>query len=87
MYFHDHILNLALDGIAKLVADRQIEAPIHNSETVRRADDGVRRLLKVVACQNDDLREDGEGRLPLGNKRGGSIDQPQLRGQAGIVVR
>src|SRR5262249_5442155 len=45
----DHLLNLLLDRKPELITDREIKAPIHDTETVGGANEGIRRSLEIVA--------------------------------------
>jgi hypothetical protein len=54
---NDRFLDSRFHGEAELVANRQIEASVHDAETVGRADQRIGRLLEVIARENFDAEQ------------------------------
>src|SRR5262245_3461409 len=75
MALDDHLLDAALDLEAKHIADREIEAAIHDPEAVRRADHRVGRRREVVVLDDLDAFAVVERLVPRAHERRVSIDE------------
>src|SRR5262245_65434255 len=75
MALDDRLLDAALDLEAERVADREIEAAVHDPEAVCRADHRVGRRREVVALDDLDAFAVVEGLVPRAHERRVSVDE------------